>query len=69
MEAELKANYPDSNIKLIEGGGGIFDVKCNGKLIYSKLNIKGQRFPTDGEISKLIGQAGSQEETPKLGKR
>jgi hypothetical protein len=54
---------------LIEGGGSIFDVKCNGKLIYSKLNIKGQRFPTDGEISKLIGQGGSQEETPKLGKR
>ena len=56
MEAELKAKYPDSNIKLIKGGGGIFDVKYNGKLIYSKLNTKGQRFPNDGEISGLIGQ-------------
>ena len=54
MEAELKANYPDSNIELIEGGGGIFDVKCNGKLIYSKQNIEGQRFPNEGEISRLI---------------
>ena len=55
MEAELKAKYPDSTIKLIKGGGGIFDVKCDGKLIYSKLNTKGQRFPNDGEISGLIG--------------
>ena len=57
VEAELKANYPDSNVKLIDGGGGIFDVKYNGKLIYSKQNIEGQRFPDEGEISKLIEQA------------
>jgi selT/selW/selH-like putative selenoprotein len=56
VEAELKAKYPDSDIKLIKGGGGIFDVKCNGKLIYSKLNTKDQRFPDDGEISRSIGQ-------------
>jgi len=55
VEVELKENYPGSNIKLIKGGGGIFDVKCDGKLVYSKLNIKGQRFPNDGEISELIG--------------
>jgi len=59
VEAELKAKYPDSNIKLIKGGGGIFDVKCDGKLIYSMLNTKGQQFPNDGEISRLIGQGGS----------
>jgi len=57
VEAELKANYPGSNVKLIKGGGGIFDVTCNGKLIYSKLNMKGQRFPDDGEITRLIEQA------------
>jgi selT/selW/selH-like putative selenoprotein len=56
VEAELKANYPDSNIKLIEGGGGIFDVTCNGKVIYSKQNIEGKRFPNEGEITKLIEQ-------------
>jgi len=56
VEAEVKAHYPDSNIKLIEGGGGIFDIKCNGKLIYSKQNIEGQRFPNEGEIIKLIEQ-------------
>jgi len=56
VEAELRTHYPDSTIKLIEGGGGIFDVTCNGKLIYSKLNIEGRRFPNEGEISKLIQQ-------------
>lgn len=56
MEAELKANYPGSNIKLIEGGGGVFDVKCNGKLIYSKQKIEGRRFPNEGEITTLIKQ-------------
>lgn len=56
MEAELKASYPDSHIQLIEGSGGIFDVKCNGKLIYSKLNIEGRRFPHEGEIARLIKQ-------------
>jgi selT/selW/selH-like putative selenoprotein len=56
VEAELKANYPDSNITLIKGGGGIFDVTCNGKVIYSKHHIEGQRFPKEGEITGLIEQ-------------
>jgi selT/selW/selH-like putative selenoprotein len=54
VEAELKVSYPDSKVELIKGSGGIFDVKWNGKLIYSKQNIKGQRFPNEGEISQLI---------------
>lgn len=52
MEAELKAIYPDSNIKLIKGGGGIFEVKCNGKVIYSKGKLN--RFPNEGEITGLV---------------
>jgi len=54
VEAELKKNYPDSNITLIKGGGGIFDVKCNGKMIFSKHKVEGQRFPNEGEITRLI---------------
>ncbi len=34
--------------KLIEGGGGIFDVKVNGKLIFSKFETG--RFPEDHEV-------------------
>ncbi|MBF0468268.1 MAG: Rdx family protein [Desulfamplus sp.] len=60
MEADLKRTCPDADIKLIKGGGGIFDVKCNGKIIYSKKNVQGRRFPDEGEISRLIKEAGSQ---------
>lgn len=56
MEAELKATYPHAHVKLVESGGGVFDVACDGKLIFSKQRIDGQRFPEDGEISKLIHQ-------------
>jgi selT/selW/selH-like putative selenoprotein len=56
VEAELKTKYPDASVKLIEGGGGIFDVKCDGKLIYSKQNIEGKRFPAEGEITRLISR-------------
>lgn len=54
MEAEVKGDYPDSEITLVKGGGGIFEVKCDGKLIYSKQKIAGQRFPNTGEIVELI---------------
>ena len=54
VEAELKAGYPDIDIELVEGSGGIFDVICDGKLIYSKLNNEEHRFPKDGEIVKLL---------------
>jgi predicted Rdx family selenoprotein len=52
----VKATYPDSDITLVKGGGGIFDVKCDGRLIYSKQETAGQRFPDVGEIAKLIKQ-------------
>jgi len=54
VEAELKASYPDAEITLHKGSGGIFDVKCNGKLIYSKQALEERRFPHDGEITQLI---------------
>ncbi len=56
MEAEVRAKYPDSDVKLIRGGGGIFDVTCDGKLIYSKKKTEGQRFPKEGEITGLIAE-------------
>jgi selT/selW/selH-like putative selenoprotein len=55
VEAELRTDYPDSVIELIEGSGGIFDVMCNDRLIYSK-RTEGQRFPNVGEVSKLAGR-------------
>jgi selT/selW/selH-like putative selenoprotein len=52
VEAELKANYSDADVKLIKGHGGIFEVKCNGKLIFTKKTVA--RFPNDGEIAALV---------------
>lgn len=54
VEAEVKAACPDARISLIESGGGVFDVECDGRLIFSKQNIEGQRFPENGEIVRLI---------------
>jgi selT/selW/selH-like putative selenoprotein len=56
VEKELKANYPGSNVKLIKGSDGIFEVKCDNKVIYSKQKVEGQRFPNEGQISRLIKQ-------------
>jgi selenoprotein W-related protein len=41
----------------VEGGGGIFDVKVDGKLVFSKFDAG--RFPEDEEIlSALRGRKG-----------
>ena len=47
MAAAIK-NQTGIDPELIEGGGGIFDVKLDGKLIYSK-HETGQ-FPRDEEV-------------------
>jgi len=39
-------------VKLIEGGQGIFDVKIDGQLVFSKYETG--RFPEPGEITKLM---------------
>lgn len=54
VEAEVKSAYPAASVSLIESGGGIFDVECDGRLIFSKQKIEGQRFPEEGEVAGLI---------------
>jgi selenoprotein W-related protein len=38
--------------KLIAGGGGVFDVTVDGKLVFSKKSVG--RFPEPGEIVALL---------------
>jgi len=38
--------------KLIESSGGVFDVRADGKVVYSK--AKTGRFPRDGEVTALL---------------
>jgi len=51
VASELKGSL-GVETKLIEGGRGIFDVKVDGKLVFSKNNTK--RFPEQGEVSGLV---------------
>ncbi|MCP4249863.1 MAG: selenoprotein [bacterium] len=46
--AEAIKNEIGVEAKLIEGGGGIFDVKANGDMIYSKDETG--RFPEHNEV-------------------
>ncbi|MBN2184200.1 MAG: Rdx family protein [Candidatus Krumholzibacteriota bacterium] len=54
MEAELRSSFPELKIELIRGDGGIFDIRYDDLLIFSKKKTKENRFPEDGEITRLI---------------
>ncbi len=54
MEAELRSGIPGVEVELIEGDGGVFDVRYDDELIFSKKKTKENRFPEDGEISRLV---------------
>ncbi|MBT8147888.1 MAG: Rdx family protein [Gammaproteobacteria bacterium] len=51
MSAEIK-DAADVEVRLVAGSGGVFDVRCDGKLVFSKL--KEGRFPAVGELLQLI---------------
>jgi len=51
VSAEITQSV-DANITQIPGSGGIFDVKVDGKLVFSK--HKTGRFPNPGEMTQLL---------------
>lgn len=51
MAAEIKEVYGIES-QLIAGSGGVFDVKADDKLIFSKYSAS--RFPTSDEILNLL---------------
>ena len=53
MAAALKDQF-NIESKLIEGSGGVFDVRVDGELIFSK-KVAG-RFPEDNEIIEIVSQ-------------
>ena len=53
MVAELEQRT-GTKATLIKGDRGIFDVKADGKLIFSKHKVG--RFPNDGEVAGLLSQ-------------
>tara|TARA_B100000886_G_C20312450_1_gene444462 strand:- start:25 stop:216 length:192 start_codon:yes stop_codon:yes gene_type:complete len=52
LEAFLKSNFENINVKLISSGGGLFEVKFNQNLLFSKKMLN--RFPEHSEIYDLI---------------
>ncbi len=56
LEEELKGNFPNIRIELIESNGGTFKVVANKEVIYDKLTLSKQnaRFPMDDEISCIL---------------
>lgn len=55
MAAAIKERFK-VDPELIKGRGGIFDVKVDGDLVFSKKQVG--RFPTDDEILEKLANAG-----------
>ena len=51
MRDELVSKFGITS-ELIESGGGVFEIRANGHLIFSKKKLN--RFPEEGEIVKFI---------------
>ena len=51
LEKYLKGKY-DTQVELISSGGGVFEVRLDEKLIFSKKSLG--RFPENSEIDELI---------------
>jgi len=51
VSAEIE-KVTDEPIKLIPGGGGIFEIRKNGKLLWKK--DRGGPFPAEGEAARLF---------------
>ena len=56
MAAELIARWaPYLNVELRAGSKGRFEVSLDGRLLFSKAELK--RFPAEGEIVSLVAPA------------
>jgi selT/selW/selH-like putative selenoprotein len=52
VEKELDAAFSDARVQIIPGHGGIFEVKLDDRLIYTKSDTG--CFPDAGEITGII---------------
>jgi selT/selW/selH-like putative selenoprotein len=50
----LKQGFPDADIRLIEASGGLFEVAVDGKLVFSKKQMR--RHAAPGEVLTAIQQ-------------
>ncbi len=52
MAAEIKQEYPETKVRLVEGSGGVFEVTVDGDLIFSKKELG--RHANEGEVIGLM---------------
>ena len=52
MAAELKQAWPETDLLLIPSSGGVFEVKVDGDLIFSKKALR--RHAEPGEVVRLV---------------
>ena len=52
MAAELTEAFPDLEVKLIPGSGGIFEVTLDGALVFSKKRVG--RHAQPGEVVEVV---------------
>ena len=52
MAAELTEAFPDLEVKLIPGSGGIFEVNLDGVVVFSKKRVG--RHAQPGEVVELL---------------
>jgi len=54
LAAELKQAFPDTEVRLIESSGGLFEVAVDGKPVFSKKAVR--RHAEPGEVLKTVQQ-------------
>jgi len=54
LEAEIRQEYPEADVRLIEASGGVFEVSVDGQLVFSKANLG--RHAQPGEVVRLIAE-------------
>ena len=54
MAAELESSLEDLQVELVAGGGGVFDVSFDGRLIYSK--HKTGQFPSLDDVVNSLSE-------------
>jgi len=52
LAAEIQAEHPGTEIRLVKASGGVFEVMLDGKLIFSKHQLR--RHAQPGEVLGLI---------------
>jgi len=57
LAAELKEKFPNATVQLVESSGGVFEVRLDNRLIFSKKALG--RHAQPGEVAGLIHAAAS----------